>query len=232
MKIIWSGIGITNARGKIGAQVATRNRGGAVMREYVVPVDANTGAQATHRMEFAAVLDLWQSLDQDERNEWARAAEFVTKRNTVGNNYKLTGAIYFQQCNMNALLTGVGNIILPSPFAKAIPLSKISVDSLTTSSMVVSVTPANGLSVIPYPQSIIMYAGDIRNATVNYQTNAYRFLFPVLDGSSFSSIDLYSPWLGIFPSLTVGKKIFFRCKSVNQVSGIASPWVQCSAIIS
>src|SRR3990172_5110235 len=54
-----SGVGITEASGKLGGQVFTRNKGGAVLRNRVVGTNPQTVAQQAVRAIFGAISSAW-----------------------------------------------------------------------------------------------------------------------------------------------------------------------------
>lgn len=64
-------------RGKLAGSVFSRNRAGAYIRQFVVPVNPRTLAQDRARGRFAAAAALWHSLDANVKSEWGAYAESV-----------------------------------------------------------------------------------------------------------------------------------------------------------
>lgn len=108
MARIIGGSMIGELSGKLGGNVFARNKAGAYIRQYVIPVDPNTQAQANARVAFGTSSSSYHSLDSVLKNQWANFAQnlylpkngintgqysgfnaFVALRNVVQNAGKL-----------------------------------------------------------------------------------------------------------------------------------------------
>jgi hypothetical protein len=57
--------------GKIGGLVASHNKGGQYLRQYVIPTNPNTGRQAAVRANFGNAGSLYHTLTGSEKQAWA-----------------------------------------------------------------------------------------------------------------------------------------------------------------
>lgn len=70
MARIIGGSMIGELSGKLGGQVFARNRAGAYVRQYVIPVDPNTAAQVKARSSFGSAASSYHSLEDTVKSQW------------------------------------------------------------------------------------------------------------------------------------------------------------------
>lgn len=102
MKIKW-GMMMTDGRGKLGGQVASKNRAGAYIRTKVTPVNPQTVAQQNIRQLFGSIASAWRSLTQAQINGWNEATEFWQRTDIFGDLKKPSGFALFQRLNTGLL---------------------------------------------------------------------------------------------------------------------------------
>lgn len=102
MKIKW-GMMMTDGRGKLGGQVASKNRAGAYVRTKVTPVNPRTTQQQAIRTLFGSIASAWRSLTQAQVNSWNEATEFWQKTDVFGDLKKPSGFALFQRLNTGLL---------------------------------------------------------------------------------------------------------------------------------
>jgi hypothetical protein len=102
MKIVWSGIGITDGRGKIGGQVASRNSGGAFMRTLVSGTNPNTSYQIAARERYTSAVAYWRTLTPAQQDAWIVAAGTGAWNTTdsLGNPVQPSGFQLFTRVNI------------------------------------------------------------------------------------------------------------------------------------
>lgn len=77
MARIIGGSVIGELSGKMGGAVFARNRGGAYVRQYVVPVDPRTSAQISARSNFGIAASNYHGLNEDQKSLWRNFASNV-----------------------------------------------------------------------------------------------------------------------------------------------------------
>ena len=95
-KIMFGG-GVSNASGKIGGTVYSRNKGGSYFRNWVYPNNPQTSKQQTQRNLLAAKSAAWRLLTTGERDAWDTWADENPILDRLGNSIKLSGAQDFFQ---------------------------------------------------------------------------------------------------------------------------------------
>lgn len=231
MKIKW-GMMMTDGRGKLGGQVASKNRGGAYVRTKVTPVNPNTSFQSTVRQRLSSLSREWGALTEDQRLAWNEAANSGqwNKSDIFGDARRPTGKNLFTGINLVSLETT--NTLLVQVPRKA-NFSQFSVDGL-----VVDVGPTFAINVNVSETPTIGTRWQIEGtAPVSpgryYLKNLFRFLTAthvVSQGSNSLSLTLEHSWrFGSLQADDVGQRVGVRVRQV--LDGQVTPWVSVSAIV-
>jgi hypothetical protein len=115
----------SDARGKNGGNVASRNRFGTYLRRHVAPVQPRSSSQLANRQTFGAISGAWRALTAAQQQGWNTLATTVTFKNSMGQTYNPTGAQLFMLFSRNLVLNG------GSSYADA-PTTLPSIPSLTS----------------------------------------------------------------------------------------------------
>lgn len=99
--MLFRGLIVGAASGKLGAMVASHNKGGQYMRARVTPSGAvPTPEQSVVRNAVSSLASAWsQELTQDQRDGWANYALNVPGTNALGDAIQLSGQNWFIACN-------------------------------------------------------------------------------------------------------------------------------------
>lgn len=93
------GMMMTDARGKLGGQVFSKNRSGAYVRTKVTPVNPRSISQQANRSLLGSLSSLWSGLTDVQRNAWNGSVETWQKTNVFGDLQKPTGKNLFTSLN-------------------------------------------------------------------------------------------------------------------------------------
>lgn len=77
--------------GKLGGQVFSRNRSGAYIRQYVIPVNPNTPAQQNARSRFSSAAGGYHTLSDTQKAHWQEYANSIFSPLDEPNNGQFTG---------------------------------------------------------------------------------------------------------------------------------------------
>ena len=77
--------------GKLGGQVFSRNRSGAYIRQYVIPVNPNTVAQQNARSRFSSAAGGYHTLSDTQKAHWQEYANSIFSPLDEPNNGQFTG---------------------------------------------------------------------------------------------------------------------------------------------
>lgn len=89
-----------------GSTTASRNRYGSYLRTRNQPADPSTAKQTEKRAWFTFYSQQWRTLTDNQRAAWKALGEQMTRSDSLGQSYSLTGLQAYTSCN--ALLTHVG----------------------------------------------------------------------------------------------------------------------------
>lgn len=119
MAIIIPGAMVSQASGRIGGTIFSRNRGGAYCRNGSIPTTVTTPAAQLIKAITAAQSQAWAGLDEVVREQWR---EFATQNpviNRLGQSRTLSGHQAFVQTNARLVYGGFD--ALESPVLGAAP---------------------------------------------------------------------------------------------------------------
>ena len=227
MKVKFSGVGITDGRGKFGGSVASRNTFGAYVRNKVTPVNPQTPSQSAVRATFADISQGWRDLTQTERDAWNEAVVNFIGTDVFGDSLEPTGFNLHQQLNLN--LASIGLPFITSPPAPADVQSLTNLDLAEGGgggSLEVDSTDA-----IEADTDFIIKATVGLSAGVSFVKTELKSI-QIVDSVDSFPIDITTAYLavfGVFPA--AGAKVFVEMIGVNDISGQRGSGIKASVII-
>jgi hypothetical protein len=94
-------------RGSVNGVTYARNRFGLYVRSKASPVQPRTPAQTARRAQLTVLSQRWRTLDETVRAEWRALADELTRSDTLGLTYRLTGLQAYLQFNLWRALLGL-----------------------------------------------------------------------------------------------------------------------------
>ena len=230
MKIKW-GMMMTDGRGKLGGQVASKNRAGAYIRTKVTPVNPQTSYQSVVRQRLASLSKEWANLDEKNRIQWNNSANSGewNKNDIFGDARRPTGKNLFTGLNLVSLETT--NTLLVNVPKKAnfsqFSFTELGVfDGAAAIKVDVAETPVLGTR-------WQIEATTAVSAGRYYLKNQYRFIsatLPVVQGNQEYDIsDQYNNRFGALPADAIGQRVGVRVRQV--LDGQVTPWVEMTSIV-
>ena len=165
------GMMMTDARGKLGGQVFTKNRSGAIIRTKVTPSNARTERQMFIRNALATISALWSTLTQQQRDSFDGAVEQWQGTNIFGDVVNPTGKTLFTKLNLN-LKNSLQAQILLAPVKSILPAFAVSAVEYDNGDITALVTGnAVGFKIVvsataPQSQGTAFYKGKYRQIGV------------------------------------------------------------------
>lgn len=224
MLIKWGAL-VVDGRGKIGGQVASKNRAGAYMRNKVTPVNPATAAQNTVRSRMATLSQAWRDLTEAERASWNAAVENFAKTNIFGDLKNPSGFNLYQRLNNNLLAVGAAAIDA-APEVEAVPTEPIVSLVYDVAGMQSAALTLDGA--VPAGVACELWATPAVSAGVNFVKSEYRLL-QVFAAAAGPGLDFLAAYQARFGNLALGQKFFVRVKFVNVTTGQASTYQSISA---
>lgn len=210
------GMMMTDARGKLGGQVFSKNAAGAYLRTKVTPVNPQTSFQTSVRLIFAAISAGWSTLTQSQRTAWNAAVAEWSTTNIFGDLKNPTGKELYQRLNNQAQSAGLA-AVTSVPAKLELPGDLVSAATIAVGAATLTLTGANAAAAT----QVVVYATTQLTAGTSFVKNRLRQIHSVA-GNAYDAGDAYDAYLLKFGAPTAGDNIFIGVKYVL-ANGQAAP---------
>jgi hypothetical protein len=184
---------------------ASRNRYGQYYRVRAIPVQPRTNYQTTQRVRMADNAIAWRSLTDNQRAGWASLGLSITRTDSLGQTYNLTGLQAYCMVNNNLLDAGEAVIsAAPAIVAPGDLLTAVVTTAGGTLSLAYTTTP------LAASTRLFVYASPQRSAGRNYEGD-FRLIF-VTAAAAASPANILASYSARFGAPVVDNKIFFSCQ--------------------
>lgn len=217
MKVMYSGLGVVDARGKINGHVASKNRAGNYFRTKVSPVNPQTDFQQNVRGRFGARSAAWRGLTDAQRQSWIDAAPSFPVVNVFGESKILSGFQLYNALNLNLELIGEA-AITTAPAPAAIPsLVSADIDTMTATEVSVEL----GIGTVPAGFACVVFGTPSYGAGISFVKNKFRFIGSYAAAVTTNPLDVTTNYEVRFGNVTAGQKVSLRCFLVSTTTGQA-----------
>ena len=210
--------------GKIGGQVASRNRGGAYLRTKSTPVNPQTASQSAVRSRLASISQSWRDLTAAQRSAWNGSVSNFQKTDVFGDLRNPTGFNLYQRLNNNLVTIGKTEIQVP-PVPSEV-LSRILSSVTSTAAAALGLVLSGN---VPAGTSVKIFASPPLSAGVSFVKSEYR-LITIAAAADTTPIDVSTEYVAKFGASIVGQKIFARITFVDDVTGLETPSQSASLV--
>lgn len=185
---------------------ASRNRFGQYRRTRAVPVQPRTVRQLQQRSRMIAASSNWRSLTSYQIAAWAALGLQMTRNDSLGQSYNLTGAQAFS--SVNSVLTTYGQ----SPVTDT-PLLET---PLAVSGLVISATASPAALTVsttdePATGFISFWASPPQSAGRQFAAKPVLIASFAVGGSPY---DLLADWNARWGTLIAGQRIAIVCRTM------------------
>jgi len=198
-------------RGSVNGVTYARNRFGLYARAKASPVQPRTPAQTERRAQLTVLSQRWRTLTESLRAEWRALADELTRSDTLGMTYRLTGLQAYLQFNLWRALLGIAPQDNPPPQLDApSPLSiSNAVYNRADDTLVLTFTPT------PYAGALAVWATAPFSRGINFVAPSRYRIVTIVRPSAFGGTvaspqsfgEEYTAKFGISPIELVGKRI-------------------------
>ena len=217
------GMFMTDARGKVGGHVLSKNRGGSFVRTKVTPANPRTASQAQARSRLANNSSAWSALEEEQRVKWNEAVVSYQKTDVFGDLRKPTGKNLFTGLNANLQLIERQAIVMPeNPVALIDPVELAFVD-LSSGSMEIANFP-----VIENQKYVIMASPAMSAGTFNFSG---KFKVIKITTGTATTMEISTEYIAKFGAFIPGQKIAIKMFVVSTITGQKSSGVVISQIV-
>jgi len=198
-------------RGSVNGVTYSRNRYGLYARSKASPVQPRTPAQAERRAQLTVLSQRWRTLPESNRAEWRALADELTRSDSLGLTYRLSGLQAYLQFNLWRALLGIApQDNPPAQLAAPNPITITAVNyNAQNESIEIVFTPT------PYAGALAIWATAPFSRGVNFVApSRYRIIAvrkPAAFGGNITSpqsiSDDYTDKFGVPAPELVGKRI-------------------------
>lgn len=216
-KVAFSAI-VNDLRNKVGGNVFTKVRSGAMVRIKVSPTQPRTSAQTAVRANFTALSKAWDTITQTQRNGWIALAASLPKKDVFGNTYYLTGLQMYQALNRNLQEIGVAAIDdAPASVSVGSPGALTLVAAETGPALTVDAATEPAADEVP-----LIFATRPLNAGRKFVGNNRQILDNTIAAATAGPWDVEALYSAKYGALAEGQNINIGVKYVNNVTGAGS----------
>lgn len=203
------GMFMTDARGKVGGQVFSKNRGGAYVRTKVTPSNPRTAKQMASRAILGQLSVGWSALTSPQIQAWNKAVNDWQKTDIFGDLKSPTGKNLFVALNKNLLQSRQTSLNVPPAKQDLQDLSQMTV-AVNVSTSAITITGLPVLSAGMYQ----VWATPAINKGVSFYKNKLRVLDYV---STFASAGegLFDTYAQTFGALKAGDNLFIQVRVIG-----------------
>lgn len=226
MKTLWGAL-MVDGRGKLGGHVAQRGPYGNILRTKTTPINKNTVLQQHRRITTAELTQGWAGLTEDQRKGWNDFATDNPVTDIFGNKIDLSGINMYCKINMNFESVGLPRAA-SHPRRDARRLKRFYKAQLKGQGGIITID-----SNVPIATGILVgvYASPAVSPGITLLNNRFKHITILSDTDTFP-VDITTAYEHYFgPAVATGDKIFTRLVQISDISGLASPPIISSAIL-
>lgn len=218
---------IGDASGRLGTVIASRNRGGAYLRNGTKPLVSTTSYALAAKALLTSLSQDWQGLTAAQRASWSAWAESHPVINRLGESRNLTGSQAYVQ--INSIISNASGTVVSVPPLGTAP------DALTSASFVYDVG-AGGVSLtfaatpLAADDKLYIRGCVVNSAGINYVTNLLRFI-GVSAGAQATGFDFSTLFEARFGEPNVGDTVHLAIQVADSVTGLVSQPIRCKAVV-
>jgi hypothetical protein len=225
MKIKWGAL-MVDGRGKIGGQVASKNRGGAYMRNKVTPVNPQTTYQTSIRSAFTVISQTWRTLTAAERLSFNSAVGNFSKTDIFGDIKNPSGANLHERLNLNLFNIGQPYITSAPPLGSAPITFEF---TMTANSTTGAVTISSAMS-IPAGFTALVSLTTPQSAGRSFIKNQYRVVTTFTNTTTFP-INIGTAYAARLGALSSGSLLGCKIKVIDNATGVNGQSYSATTII-
>ena len=221
-KCLFGGL-ITDARGKLGGHILSKNSQGNIISTSKSKIFSNSIKQINQRLLFRELSTAWRLLTTVQRLAWEEVVPLYKKKNVFGQNVRINGYFLFMQMNLNLIASSQPKIQEPKPIAD-IPAN---LAFLLRFNNLMQVLHAEFWSYAAQGSNLI-YVSKPLSAGAAPKKSDFRLLMS-FNGNGFQSLDITQSYTDLFTQpkngMYIWSKSFFVLNSGIKSVPLINPMV-------
>lgn len=221
-RMLMSGHGIVDLRGKVQGSVTQKGRYGMVMRVKVTGVNPRSDLQQTVRALFAYFSSNFRNLGATAIAGFNAAAKNGFKiTNVFGQSNSQTGHGLYVGLNMNLSVAGQAPLIIaPTPEGVQSPLG-ISPASIAGTSLFINAEFFGGVDTVPANTTLVVMATPKLSDSQFSVSGKYRVIGTIAAAGDTGTTDVSTEYETMYGAITAGDRFGIQVNTVNNNTGEA-----------
>lgn len=219
------GMMMTDARGKLGGQVFSKNRSGAYIRTKVTPSNPQSARQSAIRSLFAAISAAWSILTAAQRAGWNGAVASWATTDVFGDLKNPSGKNLHQRLNQN-----LGNteqtLIEDVPAKIDLPTDQITAVDIAVGAATLTLTGAYDTA----GTAVQVFGTTQLSQGTSFVKDKLRQIYTA-DAAAVTPADAYTAYVAKFGAPVAGDNVFIAARYVGD-NGQASVLQTVKATVS
>lgn len=208
--------------GSVAGVTSSRNRFGQYRRSRAIPVNPSSSFQGVVRARFGTNAAAWKALTATQRAGWTSLGALITRQDSLGQSYTLTGLQAYMCVNDN--LQAAGEAIVADAPAYATPAGLLTaVITLTAAALSIAYTTTP----MAAGTRLFSFASPQRSAGRQYESDVR--LIAVSAAAAASPANLYAAYIARMGVPVVGNRVFFEFRTHK--GGFVSAPLFTSAVV-
>lgn len=218
-KIVLSAL-LTDISGKSGGTVFSKNKGGAYLKNRVVPSNPQTAKQIGVRSRISSLSQAWKSLTSEQQAAWQGATPSFQYVNNLGQLRSYTAQALFMALNSSIRAGNPSAALLTSPPAPAaitnvVPTAlNFLVDTGNPDTVDITFAPT-----VPSGHTVLVQATRGLSPGVTRPSQSFFRQIGVIPAAGTSPVDMVTEWAAEFGSAAVGQKVFVKFVTLLNATG-------------
>ncbi len=188
--------------GSLAGTTSSRNRFGQYRRTRAVPVNPNSTAQGAVRTRLAVNAAAWRALTDTQRAGWTSLGASITRTDSLGQTYALTGFQAYVAVNNNN--AAAGNAVVSAAPAIVTPSGLLTV-TITSTNAALSV--AYTATPLGAGARLFSYCSPQRSAGRNFEGDLR--LVAISAAAAASPANIFAAYQTRFGTPITGQRIFY-----------------------
>jgi len=209
--------------GSLAGQTSSRNRYGQYRRTRASPVNPNSTNQMAVRTRLTDLSTAYRALTAGQRSGWIGLGGSLTRTDSLGQVYTLTGLQAYQSVNGNLLASGEDAVADAPSLSEPDPLATITV-TLTDAAFSIAFTPTP----LDAGVKLLVYASPQRSAGRSFESDLR--LVHVSAAALATPADVLADYTARFGAPVAGNRIFLQVKLTE--GGFVSGALSTSEVVS
>jgi len=208
--------------GSLQGETNSHNRFGQYVRSRSTPVNPNTTQQGIARARLAQTSAAWRLLTPNQRTGWDSLGLQMTRTDSLGQTYTLTGSQAYSSVNSTRL--AAGDAVVSDAPAVTTPVALTSVTlTLTAAAFSIAYTPTP----LATGQRLFTFTSPGRSAGRSFESD-YRLL-AVSAAAAASPANVFAAFSARFGIPVVGQRVFLQLH-VYELGFLSGPLVTSQVV--